>query len=669
MGIVLYRQFPFSFDRLTVFVLLTLITGFTALLLYLSLVNYKSYSLPATVLTIVVFIVFGYLRSTTYNELSRSSHYSYIDQPTAFVGTILDLPTHGKSVKCSVSVDACGPHIDSLRYATGTVLTYLESDSLALSLKPGDRLAFDIKIRSLRENANPRVFDYRQYLINRNIHYQGFVKNGQWQQIGTNTLPWYWQRAAQLRTHSMSVINRHIQSLDSKAVLSAMLLGIRSLISDELYDAYTDTGAVHVLAVSGLHVGIFSLILNWLFGFIPSDRRGVKVVKLIVTLIVIWIFVLVTGAAPAVTRAALMCSFLFVGHAMDRQANTYNVLCLSALVMLLYNPYMLYQASFQFSFLALLSILFFMPIMIGYYSSGSWFFQKIISLFYVSFAAQVLVMPLTIFFFHKVALYFWLSGIFVVFAAFLILVLGLGMLFVDFLAMGFPILDHLNTSVIAPFLELVITLNNIGVSWVQWLPYSAIDGLWLSKGEVGILYAGIVTCMIALAQRKSWLFLVGLLWFVGFTTNRLKVNKKRSETRIAYLYDVYGKSIVDIFDGDKVYTYPNGDDSHESKDAFITDNNRAYHAATMTDGLPEEVDAKGAFLSLSDQLLLFAGHDSIYQYQSAIPVDYVIIQDNYIGDLYKMREYFDIRRVVVDGSNRVLCRRGRRCKMSSHSMR
>jgi len=133
----------------------------------------------------------------------------------------------------------------------------------------------------------------------------------------------------------------------------------------------------------------------------------------------------------------------------------------------------------------------------------------------------------------------------------------------------------------------------------------------LSKGEVGILYAGIVTCMIALAQRKSWLFLVGLLWFVGFTTNRLKVNKKRSETRIAYLYDVYGKSIVDIFDGDKVYTYP-----------------------------------------LSDQLLLFAGHDSIYQYQSAIPVDYVIIQDNYIGDLYKMREYFDIRRVVVDGSNR-----------------
>jgi len=652
MGIVLYRQFPFSFDRFTVFVLLTLSGFFTGLLLYLSLKDYKSYTVPATIVTLLFFVAFGYFRATAYNALSLSSHYSYVDEPTTFVGTLLDLPTQGKSIKCNVEITACGPNLDSMRHASGILLTYVESDSDSQLLKPGDQIAFSVKIRTLRENANPRVFDYGQYLINRNIHYQGFVKKGEWQQIGSRGLTWFWQLSAELRSSSLSVINRHISTLDNKAVLSAMLLGIRSMISDELYDAYTDTGAVHVLAVSGLHVGIFSLILHWLFGFIPSDRRIIKYAKLIVTLLVIWTFVGVTGAAPAVTRAALMCSFLFVGHAIDKQANSYNMLCLSALVMLLWNPYMLYQASFQFSFLALLSILFFMPILIGYYSSGSWLLQKVVSLFYVSFAAQVLVMPLTIFFFHKVATYFWLSGLFVVPAAFFILALGLALLFADFLSHSFPIFDILNTDVIAPLLEWIIWTNNWLVSIVQSLPNSAIDGLWLSKIEVAILYTGIITCMVALSKRKSWLFLFGLMWFVGFTVNRIRVNKKRSKSRIVYIYDVYGKSLVDIIEGNKVYTYPETDGSEKLKDAFITSNNRAYHAASLHSGLPEQVDTKGAFLSLKDKLLLFAGHDSIYQYQSTIPVDYVIIKDNYIGDLYKMREYFDIRNVIVDGSNR-----------------
>lgn len=651
MGIVLYRQFPFSFDRLTILVLLIGAISFTGLLLYLSLKDYKTYTLPATIVTLLFFVVFGFFRSTTYNALSLSSHYSYIDQPTSFIGTIADLPTLGKSVKCKIEISACGPERDSLRHASGMILTYLELDSLSSSLKPGDLIAFDVKIRTIKENANPRVFDYRQYLINRNIHYQGFVKKGEWEQIGIDGLAWYWQMASKLRANSMSVINRHITSLDNKAVLSAMLLGIRSLISDELYDAYTDTGAVHVLAVSGLHVGIFSLILHWLFGFIPSDRKWISVAKLIVTLLVIWLFVLVTGAAPAVTRAALMCSFLIVGHAIDKQASTYNILCLTAFVMLLWNPYMLFQASFQFSFLALLSILFFMPILVGYISSGVWIVQKVLSLLFVSAAAQVLVMPLTIFFFHKLATYFWLSGLFVVFAAFLILVFGLALLFVDFLSHYIPLIDTLNTNVIAPILEGIIGTNNTLVSMVQSLPYSAIEGLWLSKLEVAILYAGIVTCMVALSRRSSWLFLIGMLWFVGFTVNRIGVNKERSKTQMLYLYDVYGRSKVDIIDGYQVYSYPETT-AIEAKDAFITGNNRAYHAATLTSGLPDEVDVKGAFLSLGDQLLLFAGHDSIYQYRSTVPVDYVVIQDNYIGDLYKMREYFDIRQVIVDGSNR-----------------
>ena len=652
MGIVLSRRFPFFFDSTASHLGFILLTGFACFLLYLSLRDYKSYASLATIAAFIVFGVFGYYRTANYHALSHTDHYSYIDQAEMLIGKVMDLPTQGKHVKCQLEISSAGRSVDTMFSTCGAILVYFELDSTAITLAPGDIVLCEVNPRSVRKNANPHVFDYKQYLDNRNIHYQGFIKVDKWRLLARGALPWYWQKATTLRQYSLGVIDKHIDEIDHKAVLSAMLLGVRSLISDELYDAYTDTGAVHVLAVSGLHVGIFTGVLYWFLGLFRINYPWYKWAKLLLILLVVWSFVLVTGAAPAVTRAATMCSLVVVAHTLNKQANTYNVLAITALIMLLYNPLMLFQASFQFSFLALWSILFFMPILIGHYTPEHKWFQKLLAFIYVSVAAQVLVLPLTIYYFHKMASYFWLSGIFVIPAASFILCLGLLLLLFDGLGQYMGIFNLLNEYVISTALECIIWLNNFLISCIQQFPLSAIDGLWLSTTELIILYAGIVLSMIAFAKHKGWILICGMLVFLGYTVQRAVWNHNIGDNQSVCIYDVYGRSLIDIIYQDQVYSVSNDEDAElASKNTFIRGNNRYYHGAREVEGLPAFSGQKGAFLSVGNTVFLFAGHDSIYQYKSTIPVDYAIIQNNYVADIDKMRHQFDIRNIIVDGTN------------------
>lgn len=669
LGIVLSRQFPFFFDSIAAHLGVAMIVGFAAFVLYLSVKDYKTYTLPATLMVVIVFTLFGYYRTANYHALSKSDHYSHVDQASIYIGTITDLPTLGKSVKCLIEITSVGSNPDSMYHASGELLTYFVKDSLSISLAPGDVVVFDVKQRSVQANANPLVFDYKQYLDNRNIHFQGYVDAESWVRVSREALPWYFQKAASLRKYSLGVIDRHIDEIDSKAVLSAMLLGVRSLISDELYDAYTDTGAVHVLAVSGLHVGIFTLILYWFFGLFPIAHPAYKWAKLILILFVVWGFVLVTGAAPAVTRAAMMSSLVIVAHTVNKQVNTYNVLAITALVMLLWNPLMLYQASFQFSFLALLSILFFMPILIGYFTPSHSLLQKVMGLLYVSIAAQVLVLPLTIFFFHKLATYFWLSGLFVVLAAFIILCLGLLLLIFDMLGQHISLFDWINEHALGPVLDKIIWLNNWLISLIQQLPKSAVDGIWLSKIEVVVLYLGIGICMVAFTKRSGWTLIAGMLVFLGFTIQRIGWNHRIDDNQSIFIYDVYGRSLVDIFHQDEVYSIPESSDPElVSKNTFIRGNNRYAHGVDPVDGLPEFCHQVGPILSVGEQVILFAGHDSIYQQKTKIPVDFAIVQNNYVVDIGKLKEHFDIRHIIVDGTNRYQTKRETRQQCYQYKM-
>ena len=617
----------------------------------LSLSKYRLSIKRASGFALVAIVIVGFYRTVSYNELGRDNHFSYFKSTQWHSGTIQDLPVTGKSIKFELSINHSGNHLDSLSPSSGNLLTYLPIDRESEQLKQGDIILIKANIRAIRDNANPRVFDYKAYLANRNIHYQAFVKAEDWLLIGEGGLPYFYQLASRARDFSLRTITTYIQSTDNQAVASAMILGIRSLISDELYDAYTDTGAVHVLAVSGLHVSIISSMILF---FLTRSKRNtpmMKGIQLIIVLSLIWGFVLLTGAAPAVKRAAWMFTLFFIGKIFNKDTNIYNVLSLSALLMLVYSPYMLFQASFQFSFLALWSIVFFVPVLSRYISSPNKILNYGIGLIIVATAAQVLVAPLTIYFFHKFAKYFWLSGLFVVVLAYG--VLGLGISLIGFEAVGLSIL---NSNIVAPILNTLLCLFNWIITTIQQIPNSSADGLWLDDWVLVLLYVAIGCFMIFVSrQRKSYLF-VCLSCFTLFLGSQLIRKSTMHNSNSLYVYDVYGSSLIDIMHGKSNTTLKSKNLTSESE-YFIATNNRAYHGIVaqqyVDSGQVEggQVTTKENFFAFDGYLFMYAGHDSIYQYKSTVPVDVAIIQDDYIPDIHKLREYYDIRSIIVDGTN------------------
>ena len=242
----------------------------------------------------------------------------------------------------------------------GNLLVYFSrKDSISKSLKPGDKIVFNGGIKPLQQTRNPMAFDYSQFLSFHNIHYQLNIKDFEILSSGhLNPIAHFAQKA---RVTLLNILGDSIENETKNSLLSAMVLGYRNDLSRDLYNKFSNSGSIHILAVSGLHIGvvlaiIFYLIRKWK----PTDVRS-KILKTALPILIAWFFVILTGAAPAVVRAGYMFSLWYIGKEWFRYYNYYNILAFTGLTLLMYNPYLLFQASFIFSYTSLLSILIFQP--------------------------------------------------------------------------------------------------------------------------------------------------------------------------------------------------------------------------------------------------------------------------------------------------------------------
>jgi competence protein ComEC len=364
-----------------------------------------------------------------------------------------------------------------------------------------------------------------------------------------------------------------MQGDDEKAVVSAMLLGYRNNISSDLYDSYTDTGVVHVLAVSGLHVGIVAGLLLYLLSFLTDKRLSTKILKTVIVIAILSAYVLITGAAPAVLRAAIMFGLMLIASFLSNDLNVFNSLSLAAIAMLLVDTSMLFQASFQFSFLALTSIVFFQPYLVQLVSPKNkaldWMWQMVT----VALSAQILVFPLTIFYFHKFPLYFMLSSIIAIPAA-------VGIIYGGILLIGAAlILPAAASSVIGVLLSYWVWGFNKAIALINALPGTVVDGIWFERSTTILLYVLIGLLMILLAfNRKPQTIFAGLyvvLLMVVLSGFRSITRHHQAHMTI---YDIYGGYAIDFIIDDKTYYLRDSTISPE-KYHFAVFNNRIKHRA------------------------------------------------------------------------------------------
>lgn len=301
------------------------------------------------------------------------------------------------------------------------ILLYLPKDSCAANLKCGDEIYFYTRIYKPLNRGDVKEFDYASYLLHQGISGTAYASADNWKKAkGKRALTWK-QSALNIRESLIENYRSWGFSDDELAVVSALTLGDKRMLDDSLKMSYSVAGASHILALSGLHLGIVAGILSTLLFFRPSfgKRLWLRGILIILSL---WVFAYITGLSGSVVRSAVMFTIFIIGRCMNRRGVLLNSLAMAAFVMLLYNPFYLYDVGFQMSFMAVIGIALFMPVFqkLKLFSENS-LFNYVQNLMWVSVAAQLGVAPLVIYYFENFPVYFLLTNLIVVPMSFLIL--------------------------------------------------------------------------------------------------------------------------------------------------------------------------------------------------------------------------------------------------------
>lgn len=608
------------------------------------------------VLCSLTLLVIGYGLTYTQNELRQPTHFSHLpSEDEGMIVQLKDMPVVGKWVKVPVEVQHLHTPSDSFQNASGNILLYLERDSASEALSYGDVLALrNTKPMVVEEPKNPHAFDYSRYLHFKNIHYQAFIRGNNWHRLATNKGNPILHLSFSLREQFLTVLKKHLVKEESYAVGSAMIIGYREEISDEMQRAYMETGAVHVLAVSGMHVGLVYVFLSFLLGLVKWQNRRWKFLQLLLQLLGIWTFALVTGAAPSICRAAAMFSFFIVGKFWQRNRNVYNTMAASAFFLLLYNPYWLLDVGFQLSYLAVLGIVYFQPRIYKLWTIENWLGDAAWKLIAVSLAAQLTTFPITLFYFHQFPNYFWLSGLVAVPAASLILGGGLLLFLLDSLS-------FIPTYWLGRALDEIIYWTNASIYGVQKLPGGLIQGVWLQPSITLLLYAILIAGVVAVSRKNATWLLGALGLSVLVAGNYAFTEVQQLKNRTLTVYHINGHTIVDLFDGEQVISLQS-DSIPPSDFQFATQNHRwALRIKTIQtvnlDSIQhfqaDNVLYEQGFVQFYDKRMAIYPPSSFNESlpQETIAVDYLLLRQNASVDIATLQERYQFSTLIFDASN------------------
>ncbi len=322
---------------------------------------------------------------------------------------------HHKYVADVVQVDS--------KKTIGHVLLNIEKDSTPLLFHTGDLVFLKNKFQDIKSSLNPHQFNYKNYLAKQGIYQQVYATKQELlllDQTSTSFLGFI----AALRLKIQQSLQQYDFSEDELAVMNALLLGQRQEISKELSDNYSKAGAIHILAVSGLHVGIILLILSFVLKPLERVNKG-KLIKLVLVILFLWFFAVLAGMSASVTRAVTMFSAIALGQFFNKRNAVEHSLIFSMFIILLWKPLFLFDVGFQLSYTAVFGIIWVQPVLYQLWKPTFFIVDKGWQLISVSVAAQLGVLPINLFYFHQFPGLFFISNLIII--PFLGVILGLGL--------------------------------------------------------------------------------------------------------------------------------------------------------------------------------------------------------------------------------------------------
>lgn len=415
----------------------------------------------------------------------RQTQYTFPDDDVIYRALITDIPQpRERTSLCRVLVKEYYDSIGSHPVERKAIL-YLKQDSAAACLKSGDELLVSTRISPPANQKNFDEFDYARYLMRRGISGTGYVAAGKWitlRSVQTNgTIHLRLRCLADSYREKVIALYRQLGFTgDELAVLSALTIGDKTELSESVRESYSIAGASHILALSGLHIGLLYAFLFFILRPVARKGRTGRCVRSVSLLVLLWAFAFFTGLSPSVVRSVTMFSILALADVFGRQPFSLNTLAVTAWLMLLCNPAGLFDVGFQLSFLAVASILLIQRPVYRLFAVRNRVGKSIWGLMSVSIAAQIGTAPLVMFYFSRFSVHFLLTNLLVIPLITIILYAAIFML----LLTPFPWLQIWAVVGVRKLLEGL----NLFVRWVEQLPCSSVDGIWLYQLEVCGIY-------------------------------------------------------------------------------------------------------------------------------------------------------------------------------------
>lgn len=652
IGIWLAIQWPGNFNSNLLWVLL----GMGLLMMLLArflIISYRFRWLFGFGLSLFLFafgIVFTSNRAADNNprHLLHAGHdYSF------YLIRIADPPeARENTMKLIGELQAAGDSL-SIKAMQAQIMVYVQRNPESEQLQYGDLIMFSKAPEVVPAPQNPHQFDYRKHLATKGIYHQVFLRDKDWRLNGKGYSNPVYVLAYKLRNHLLASLQKNGIEGDEYAVASAILLGYDDHLPRHLRKGYAAAGAMHVLCVSGLHVGIIFILLNFLLGFLNKGRKA-QTFKTILLLLSIWFYALLTGLSPSVNRASVMISFVLLAQLLNRKGNIINSLSASALLLLVANPYTLLHIGFQLSYTAVLGIVLFQKPIHNIFYIKNKHLDKLWEITALSFAAQLGTTPLAVYYFNQFPMYFWLSNLFLVPLSFAVIVAGMSLLMISFV----PFLSQLLGLVTS---GLLFVLNTI-IQWIESLPISTLQGLYLNPTEALLMYLLIGLALLHINNVLRKPAIPGLLVLLLLVSSFGWRTTQNNGAHKFIIYSIPNKAVYDFIHGREHIVMADSSDMHnEFITGFNLEGNWTRHGLSRSPAYFEVKDnleqhpfvyKNGLLLAFGQyKMALWRGRNACQSLtEGPYAIDLIIIGGNTRENLESLLQCYDFKQLVIDSS-------------------
>lgn len=632
-------------EQVAIFVLLAIIPVYY--LGYLFLRNRHSIRLLTGISGLLAVFLFGYIHLLSSTDSRSENHLLSVKDPIQYYEAIVRGAPESKAKSWRVQVEVINTRIKRNEWLNkkGKILLYISKKSMdSISWKYGDRLLIKGNPIELKPPSNPFEFDFKRFLSFKNIYHQQFVFADQVQKVEETKRKGFIYYSLKARAWSSSKLNQYVDGEQEQVIAGALVLGVTEGIDTDLQNAYAASGAMHVLAVSGLHVGIIYGIL--LFLLRPLNRFAwSRWVVFIISIICLWSFAFVTGLSPSVLRAVTMFSFIALARPLGWRTNIYNTLAGSAFLLLLFNPYLIMSVGFQLSYLAVLGIVYLQRPLYNLWEIenrlGDWVWQ----ITCVSIAAQVSTFALGMLYFHQFPVYFLVSNLFVIPLSTLVLVIGILLLVVSAWSAA--------AWLIGVFLTYLIQAMNWVVFYVEDLPFSLIEEIHLTTFQCWLIMVFMLGLVFTLEFKSiRWLYLAAVCSIMVIITQWIHFRDSVNRQQFV-VYSVNGFSAMEWIDRGQSYFI--GDSAlveDQERILFHIRPNRLNSGVTMIHfQLPFQKELKnGVHVAQWRGNSIAFIQDKNYSLPELNEIDYLVIGKNSVRT-NKSGNSLKVKKVILDGSN------------------